>query len=393
MRFEDLGLSAGMLATLRGIQFPEPTPIQVLPIPAALHGRDIVGCAQTGTGKTAAFGIPMLERLKGGRHFRGLVLAPTRELAVQIGEHLTALARGTGLRVATVHGGVPVRDHIQHVRTHPDVLVATPGRLLDLQRQGALRLEGVEILVLDEADRMLDMGFADELNAILRSLAPERQTMLFSATMPAAVRQLVRTGVRNPVTVEVAPHLKPLESVVQRVQVVPEGKKPGALAALLKEEQGSVLVFTGTRQRTERLAHAVRKAGFQVACIHGNMLQEARNRALGGFRSGRYRVLVATDVASRGLDIDGIAHVVNFDLPGSADDFIHRIGRTARAGASGRATTFLTPRDRQTLRRSLATMLGQGPAGAREGSQRSRRRDGFRRGTGRRPKAHVESGV
>ena len=374
MKFEEFGLSAEVMSNLRDLQFEEPTPIQAATIPAGLEGRDVVGCAQTGTGKTAAYGIPMIERLRGGRHFRSLILAPTRELVVQITDSLTFLARGTGVRVGAVYGGVPVKQHIQVVRSSPDILVATPGRLLDLQRQHALRLECVEILVLDEADRMLDMGFAREIDAILRSMLPERQTMLFSATLEGGLKELVRSGVRDPVTVNIAPRYKAVDRVTQDVRVVPQDEKHATLMHLLREEEGSVLVFTATKHRTERLARAISKEGLPVARIHGDMLQTQRDRALAGFRNGSCRILVATDVASRGLDIEDVAHVVNFDIPRAADDHIHRIGRTARAGASGRATTFLTPEDRKGLKGPMAQALGVERPPEKPKNERARRR-------------------
>jgi ATP-dependent RNA helicase RhlE len=358
MQFNEFGLSAEMLENLRGLRYEEATPIQAGTIPAALTGRDVIGCAQTGTGKTAAFGIPMIERLKGGRHFRGLILAPTRELAMQIADNLVLLSRGTGLRIGAVYGGVPVKRHIQLVRTGPDIIVATPGRLLDLQRQHAIRLDGVEILVLDEADRMLDMGFAKDLNTILRCLRPERQTMLFSATMGNGIQDLVRSGVHEPVTVKIAPHLKTLDQIVQAVKVVHQDDKKQTLIDLLREERGTVLVFTATKHRTERLARTIGNEGFRVARIHGDMLQSQRDRSLASFKSGSARILIATDVASRGLDVVDIAHVVNFDIAKAAEDHIHRIGRTGRAGASGRATTFLTPEDQRELKRDMASALG-----------------------------------
>lgn len=383
--FEALGLSREVLQAVRELGYESPTPIQIQAIPPAIQGRDVVACSQTGTGKTAAFGIPMIERLKHGRHLRGLVLAPTRELALQITDNLRELAVHTALKVACIHGGVPVQPHIQAVRAHPDILVATPGRLLDVMRHRALRLEGIEIFVLDEADRMLDMGFAEEIDAILNCLLPERQTMLFSATMPAAVRELVRTGVRDPVSIEIAPRLTPVETIHQEVRVIDnEHGKTRALLDLLREEKGTVLVFAGTKRRAEQLARQIHRAGLSVARIHGDMEQAQRNHALAGFRSGRFRILVATDVASRGLDIEEIAHVVNYDLPRAVEDYVHRIGRTGRAGASGRATTLLTAEDRRLLHKPLARALGVAaddehtPVTRRRRSRKRRRASGVK---------------
>ena len=329
--------------------FERPTPIQVQAIPPALQARDVIGCAQTGTGKTAAFLLPSLNALfnspsevKGSRM---LILVPTRELALQVGDHARQLARKTALKVAIVYGGVGMRDQERALRAGVDVVVATPGRLLDHMGRGHVRFDHLSILVLDEADRMLDMGFLPDIRRVLRALPSQRQTMLFSATMPPHILALAREVQRNPVKVEVA-IARPPEGIDQKLYPVPKHLKVNLLLNLMDQhELTSVLVFTRTKHGADNLLKKLKQAGVKATTIHGNRTQGQRVAALEGFRRGHYRVLVATDIAARGIDVDGISHVLNFDAPGTAEDYVHRIGRTARAEATGDAITFVTPAD------------------------------------------------
>jgi ATP-dependent RNA helicase RhlE len=348
-QFSDFDLAATLQDAVRRMGFERPTPIQVQAIPPALQGRDIVGCAQTGTGKTAAFLLPSLNALLNGKNeaksSRMLILVPTRELALQVGDHATQLARKTPLKVAIVYGGVGMRDQERALRAGADVVVATPGRLLDHMGRGHVRFDRLSILVLDEADRMLDMGFLPDIRRVLRALPSQRQTMLFSATMPAHILALAREVQRNPVKVEVA-IARPPDSIDQKLYPVPKHLKVNLLLNFLgRGEMTSVLVFTRTKYGADNLVQKLKKAGVKAATIHGNRTQGQRVAALEGFRRGHYRVLVATDIAARGIDVDGISHVLNFDAPGTAEDYVHRIGRTARAEATGDAITFVTPAD------------------------------------------------
>jgi ATP-dependent RNA helicase RhlE len=350
--FDELPLSAPMLEAVARTGYITPTPIQARAIGIALDGRDLIGCAQTGTGKTAAFAIPTIERLcatRPGAGARALVLAPTRELALQITETFAALGGARGLRTVTLIGGEAMGPQLAGLARRPDVLVATPGRLLDhLERRGAL-LSSVRIVVLDEADRMLDMGFEPQVSRILAVTPLDRQTLCFSATMPAAVERLVRKHLSQPERIEVGAAAKPVAAVTQRLYSTRHDDKTPLLLRLLGEDHGQTLVFTRTKHRADRLARAVAAAGHRVTRLHADRTMSQRREALDGFRAGRYRVLVATDIAARGIDVPEIAHVVNFDLPHTAEDYIHRIGRTARAEATGRATSFATPEDREQL--------------------------------------------
>jgi ATP-dependent RNA helicase RhlE len=347
--FSDFDLAAPLQDAVRRMGFERPTPIQVQAIPPALQGRDVVGCAQTGTGKTAAFVLPSLNALfnspsevKGSRM---LILVPTRELALQVGDHARQLARKTSLKVAVVYGGVGMRDQERALRAGVDVVVATPGRLLDHMGRGHVRFDRLSILVLDEADRMLDMGFLPDIRRVLRALPSQRQTMLFSATMPPHILALAREVQRDPVKVEVA-IARPPDSIDQKLYPVPKHLKVNLLLNLMDQhELTSVLVFTRTKHGADNLLKKLKQAGVKAATIHGNRTQGQRVAALEGFRRGHYRVLVATDIAARGIDVDGISHVLNFDAPGTAEDYVHRIGRTARAEATGDAITFVTPAD------------------------------------------------
>jgi len=344
--FDSLGLSPASLEAVRRAGYLVPTPIQAQAIPLALQGRDVVGVAATGTGKTAAFVLPLLERHP---HGLWLILAPTRELALQIAEHVERLAPRR-LKVAVVIGGVGMGQQVSDLRASPQVIVATPGRLVDHLQQGNARLDRVTALVLDEADRMLDMGFRPQLNKILARLPRQRQTMLFSATMGGEVDQFTRQSVKDPVRVEVARSGTTAARAVQQVFLVGQSEKTALLLTLLSQDEESTLVFTRTKHRADKVARSLERSGLEVARIHANRSQSQRQQALEGFRSGRYRVLVATDIAARGIDVEEIGHVVNYDLPHVPADYVHRIGRTARAAASGRASSFAAPDELPLLR-------------------------------------------
>ena len=360
MNFESFGLSDPLLKDLGGIGFVTPTPIQSKALPPALDGRDVLGCAQTGTGKTAAFVIPMVERLTGSPEGppRGLILAPTRELAFQIQETIDDLGRSLRVYATTVVGGADMQAQIRGLRQHPEIIVATPGRLLDLMWDGYLDLREVEVVVLDEADRMLDMGFADQLNQIIDALPPDRQSFLYSATLPTDLEELARMSLRDPFHAVVAKPATPADGVTHTLHKTTPGAKTSLLLSLLKDANESVLVFTRTKSRADLIAETLRRNGHRAAEIHGNLSLERRRAALEGFRRRRYRILVATDIAARGLDIDDIGHVINYDLPYTPEDYVHRIGRTARMTAVGRATSFATAADAQSVR-AIESILGR----------------------------------
>jgi ATP-dependent RNA helicase RhlE len=326
--------------------YATPTPVQRRCIPHVLAGRDLLGSAQTGTGKTAAFVLPILERLAARERgadglVRALVLAPTRELAAQIGERTGAYGRNLGLTHAVIYGGVGQRAQEEALRRRPDVLIATPGRLLDLMQQGHVRLGGIEVLVLDEADRMLDMGFVHDVRRIVGKVPKERQTLLFSATMPRAIVDLSATILRDPVRVEVTPQATTAEKIEQIVYHVAKRDKRALLERVLRDTGvARTLVFTRTKHGANRLVAQLGRAGLRAAAIHGNKSQTARERALDDFKRGDNPILVATDIAARGIDVDGITHVMNYDLPDVPEQYVHRIGRTARAGAAGKAIAF-----------------------------------------------------
>ena len=350
--FADLKLSEQALQAVVRAGFEHPTPIQAQAIPFALLGRDVIGIAATGTGKTAAFLLPIVERLTaaaGRPGARALVIAPTRELALQIGGELERFARGRPVRGAVVIGGVGMGNQTRALRDH-EVVVATPGRLVDHLQQGTARLDGIEILVLDEADRMLDMGFQPQLRRILARLPRVRQTLLFSATMAGEVADFAREHLRDPVRVEVTRSGTTAERADQQVFLAGQGEKVPLLLALLEGDDLSTLVFTRTRRRADKVARSLDRAGHKVARIHADRSQAQRRVALEGFRQGTYRVLVATDIAARGIDVADIGHVVNFDLPHVPEDYVHRVGRTARMAASGRASSFASPEEMDMLR-------------------------------------------
>ena len=357
MRFTDFRLLPAIEQAISEQGYEKPTPIQSRAIPPGLEGRDVLGIAQTGTGKTAAFALPILNRLgqspaptQGRRHTRVLVLAPTRELAAQIGESFRDYGRHLHLKSTVIFGGVGQKPQEDEVRRGLDILVACPGRLLDLMGQGIVDLGSVEHLVLDEADRMLDMGFLPDIRRIVSKVPKDRQTMFFSATMPEEINRLASDMLRDPVTVEVTPVATAAETVEQFLVAVSKDDKVGLLESLVKQTTGRVLVFTRTKHGADRVVRKLDKGDVAAAAIHGDKSQGARTKALEGFRKGTIPVLVASDIAARGLDIDEIRLVVNYDIPGDPDTYVHRIGRTGRAGASGRAITFVTPDDEEELR-------------------------------------------
>ncbi|MDX1420185.1 MAG: DEAD/DEAH box helicase [Rubricoccaceae bacterium] len=354
--FSTLGLSEPLVRGVLATGYTTPTPIQAAAIPVALDGRDLTGCAQTGTGKTAAFVLPLLHRLAEapratGRPVRALVVTPTRELALQIEESVRTYGRFTDLRSVAVYGGVGIGGQRAAFRRGVDVVIATPGRLLDHLGQGTLDLGAVEVLVLDEADRMLDMGFIPDVRRIVQHLPAARQTLLFSATMAPAVEALARTLQRSPARVAVGEQRSAAETVAQRAYRVPQERKLDLLLHVLRTEPvQSVLVFSRTKYRADRITKKLGQRGIAAAAIHSNRSQGQRQRALAAFRDGDVRVLVATDIAARGIDVDGISHVVNYDTPGQAADYIHRIGRTGRAEATGDAVTFVSHDEEAALR-------------------------------------------
>jgi ATP-dependent RNA helicase RhlE len=341
--FTTLGLSPASLRALAAAGFTTPTPIQAQAIPPALKGADVIGCAATGTGKTAAYLLPLLERLVGKTGTRALVLAPTRELALQIAQHVELLGRESRIRAAVVIGGVGAEGQRRALREGRALLIATPGRLIDHLDSGTARLDNIEMLVLDEADRMLDMGFAPQLRRVMAKLPKQRQTLLFSATMAGEVAEFARTHLRSPVRVEVARSGTMAPRASQAAYRVGQGEKAALLQELLTHSNDSTLVFVRTRRRADKLARSLERAGHRTDRIHADRSQGQRQRALEDFRGGRVRVLVATDIAARGIDVADIGHVVNFDLPHVPEDYVHRIGRTARAAASGRASSFVAP--------------------------------------------------
>ncbi len=359
MTFRDLRLSEPLLRAVLAEGYTTPTPIQVKAIPHVLEGRDVLGCAQTGTGKTAAFALPILHRLGQARPqdhrqiptIRVLILAPTRELAAQIGESFHTYGRNTPLRHTVIFGGVSQYHQARALRDGIDILVATPGRLLDLMRQGLVDLRHVEVLVLDEADRMLDMGFIRDIRKIVAKVPTQRQTLLFSATMPAEIRELANAILRRPVSVQVAAASIAADTVEQSVYFVEKTSKPAMLEYFLNNNAITrALVFTRTKHGADRVARHLSRAGICAEAIHGNKSQNARERAMRRFKSSAPPVLVATDIAARGLDIDEISHVINYDLPNEPETYVHRIGRTGRAGASGLAVSFCGSDERPYLR-------------------------------------------
>ncbi|WP_130472965.1 DEAD/DEAH box helicase, partial [Candidatus Magnetaquicoccus inordinatus] len=354
--FSALNLLSPILSALQHAGYTKPTPIQAQAIPHLQSGRDLLGIAQTGTGKTAAFALPILDRLGRRRlrsqagHARVLILVPTRELASQIDASFAAYGARLGLSRALVFGGVNQHSQVRAMLRGVDVLVATPGRLLDLMGQGVVSLAYLEVFVLDEADRMLDMGFISDIRKVVSKLPPTRQTLLFSATMPKEISALAESLLRDPVRVEVAPTATTVERVEQKVYLVDKLHKVLLLKDVLQNQKvRQALIFTRTKHGADKLADALEASGVEVSAIHGNKSQSAREKALNGFRDGRLRVLVATDIAARGLDVPGVSHVINFDLPNEPESYVHRIGRTARAGREGMAISFCDVSERGFL--------------------------------------------
>ncbi len=342
MSFDDLPLAPQMKEILRSYKFVTPTPIQIKAIPAAMQGDDVIGIAQTGTGKTLAFGLPMIERL--ARHKgRGLVILPTRELALQVEEELNKLGSKLGMKTVVLIGGANMGKQIRDLKAKPHVIVCTPGRLIDHMEQKTIRLDEVKILVLDEADRMLDMGFAPQLARILTSVPKDRQTLLFSATMPQDIVTIANKHMKTPVRIEVAQQGTASERVTQELIIVHKAEKLALLKSILGEYKGTILVFSRTKHGAKKICAAVKVMGHTAAELHANKSLSQRREALEGFKIGRYRVLIATDIAARGIDVKGIELVINYDLPDASEDYVHRIGRTGRAGKEGKAISFATP--------------------------------------------------
>lgn len=358
MLFEQLGLIQPLMKALQKEGYTTPTPIQSQAIPVVLEGKDLLGCAQTGTGKTAAFAIPILQLLsqdqwssKGYRHIRTLILTPTRELAAQISESFSAYGRYTNIKNEVIFGGVSQHAQTLALRNGTDVLIATPGRLLDLINQGYIHLDHLEIFVLDEADRMLDMGFIHDVKKVIRLLPKEKQTLLFSATMPPQIAQLANSLLQHPVKVEVTPVSSTVEIIDQSVFFVQKRDKLNLLVHLLEEKKiNRTLVFARTKHGADKIAKDLKKLNVNASAIHGNKTQTARQYALAQFKSGKIKVLVATDIAARGIDVDALTHVINFDLPDVPETYVHRIGRTGRAGASGVALSFCDREEMVNLR-------------------------------------------
>jgi ATP-dependent RNA helicase RhlE len=353
MPFSTFGLHADLLRGVKELGFKRPTPIQIDAIPPAVAGKDVLACAMTGSGKSAAFLLPILNRLIGKKRgtTRALILTPTRELAAQIDEHLRELAVHTPLSGAAIYGGVGMGPQEHAFRNGVDVLVATPGRLLDHFQYPYAKLAGLEVLVLDEADRMLDMGFLPDIRRVLRHLPPKLQTLFFSATLPQPIVELSREMLKNPATISIERKSAPATGITQSVFPVSQDLKLPLLEALLKRgEIQNAIVFTRTKHRANRVFEQLERHKVRVARIHGNRSQAQRTDALAGFKNGRYQILVATDIAARGIDVEALSHVVNFDVPGMPEDYIHRVGRTARAELTGDAVTFVAPEEENDLR-------------------------------------------
>jgi len=360
MSFEKFELNEKILAGVQAQGYKVPTPIQLQSIPPIMEGRDVMGLAQTGTGKTAAFVLPILQRLiQGPRGYvRALIIAPTRELSEQTHAAIGQLGRKTKLRSASIYGGVNINGQINKLRNHVEIISACPGRLLDHIHRGTVDLSRVEVLVLDEADHMFDMGFLPDVRKIVQHLPAKRQTLLFSATMPEDIRSLANDLLINPVNIKIG-HTAPVETVTHKFYPVQMSSKTDLLKDILtKTEMESVLVFTRTKSRAKSVALQLDRSGYKVTSLHGNLTQQKRQHALDGFRDGRYEIMVATDIAARGIDVTSISHVINYDMPSTTDAYTHRIGRTGRAAKTGDAFTFVTGEDRG-LAQSLERVLGE----------------------------------
>ncbi|HEV7349964.1 DEAD/DEAH box helicase [Telluribacter sp.] len=368
MTFQDLNLIEPIRKALNNEGYTQPTPIQEQAIPLLLQGKDLLGCAQTGTGKTAAFAIPILQLLyekqnselrKGRKQIRALILTPTRELAIQIGESFSAYGRHTGIRHTVIFGGVGQKPQTDALTNGIDVLIATPGRLLDLMNQGYVHLKGLEMFVLDEADRMLDMGFVHDVKKVIAALPSKRQSLFFSATMPPAITKLADTILTRPAKVEVTPVSSTAEKIRQALYYVNKGDKNNLLLHILKDASiETALVFTRTKHGADKVVKVLKKAGISAEAIHGNKSQNARQNALSNFKSRKTRILVATDIAARGIDVDDMTHVINFEIPNISETYVHRIGRTGRAGASGIALSFCDAEEKAYLR-DIQKLIGK----------------------------------
>ncbi len=360
MSFTQFNLHPQINAGIEALGYKTPTPIQMQSIPAILQGRDVMGLAQTGTGKTAAFALPILQRLMNGpgKMVRALIVAPTRELAEQINESINEMSRSTTLKSVALYGGVSKNPQIEKLRQGAEIIVACPGRLLDLVAQGVADLSGIEVFVLDEADRMFDMGFLPDIRKITKQLPEKRQTLLFSATMPADIRSLAKDILHDPLTIRIGNDI-PVSTVSHTLYPVEQHLKTALLIKLLKEtDTESVLVFARTKHRTTRVAMQMKKAGFPVSSLQGDLSQNQRQTALNGFREGKYRILIATDIAARGIDVTRISHVINYDMPDTVEAYTHRIGRTGRATKSGDAFSFVTSEERDLVD-SIEYVLGK----------------------------------
>ena len=355
--FKSLGLAEPLYKSIKAVGYEHPTPIQASAIPIACEGKDLIGCAQTGTGKTAAFVLPVLDRLlqhkrkKGPAPARSLIIAPTRELAIQITDSIRTYGRHTRLSVLAIFGGVDIQKQIRSLRRGPDILVATPGRLLDHMQRGTVKLSRIEILILDEADRMLDMGFIHDIRKIVAETPKNRQTMLFSATMPAKVEALAQQILNNPELIEIGRRRNPAKSVAQHVCFVKQTDKTELLVHILNNDSvENMIVFSRTKHRADRICRRLVRQGFAATVIHSNRSQGQRQKALEGLQKGRFNILVATNIAARGIDLDNVSHVINYDTPQEAENYIHRIGRTGRGDATGKAITFVGEDEARYLR-------------------------------------------
>ena len=348
-QFSSLGIASNLLNFLEQLGFTTPTPIQHQTIPSALEGKDIVGIAQTGTGKTLAFGVPLIQRIaihKG----KGLVMLPTRELALQVDETLRKVGRGLGIRTAVLIGGASMHLQLQQLRNRPHVIIATPGRLVDHVDQKTVSLNEIKIVVLDEADRMFDIGFMPQIKKILNAIPKDRQMLLFSATMPSEIAQLTAQFMRMPLRIEVAPAGTTAQQIEQEIFIIPKDSKMQLLDKLLADSDGTTLVFSRTKHGAKRIAAGIRNMGHSAVELHSNRSLAQRKEALSGFKSGKYRILVATDIAARGIDVSNIELVINYDLPDNSEDYVHRIGRTGRAGKAGKAVSFVAPEEKADIK-------------------------------------------